>query len=237
MTGHTILFVGDCKTGIHLRKRLERRGYSVARADTSRVASSRALAGEFDLVVLTSTLPGDEVVAIGRKFRSDPLLKSTPILALSGTDDEEVLREGLKAGIDLYLPHPVSSPLLVAYIRGLFRLYERARERRDVVAAPGLRIDRSRYVVVAYEGEKAKRLDLPHRQFELLHFLASRPGEVFTREELLQRIWENPNVKIRTVDVHIQKIRTQIGERYIDTVNGVGYKFMEFAACDVVEAP
>ena len=101
--------------------------------------------------------------------------------------------------------------MIVETVRALFRFQRRTRRESEVIVAPGLRIDRSRYVVYVHDEGEQEKVDLPHKQFELLYHLASHPGQVFTRCDLLKAIWENTEISIRTVDVHVRKIRRTVG--------------------------
>ncbi|RMG67988.1 MAG: DNA-binding response regulator, partial [Bacteroidetes bacterium] len=130
---------------------------------------------------------------------------------------------GLEAGADDYITKPIKPRVLKSRIRAMLRRQQiqPARDANSVVIHD-LEIMRDEYVV--RKGEE--RISLPRKEFELFYFLASRPGKVYSREDLLVRIWDNLHVTDRTVDVHVRKLREKIGPHYIVTIKGVGYKFL-----------
>jgi two-component system alkaline phosphatase synthesis response regulator PhoP len=157
----------------------------------------------------------------------------TPILMLTARNAEGDEIEGLDAGADDYIVKPVSPKLFVSRVRALLR----RGEREDLGVAAQVRVhdltvDRGRYLVArdgATSGEDTFRL--PRKEFELLYYLASHPGRVFSRDELLDAVWgRDVFVVDRTVDVHVRKIREKLGSAYIETVKGVGYKLAESLA-------
>ena len=211
---------------------LELLGYSLER-DGFRVLTARdgveglriAKREQPDVIVLDIMMPKMDGVAVCAQLREDARLRLTPILMLTARTSERDEIAGLEAGADDYLPKPISPKLFVSRVRALIR--RSAREESASTAllrAHDLLIDRERYVVE--RGEETFRL--PRKEFELLYFLASHPGRVFTREELLDSVWgTDVYVVDRTVDVHVRKIREKLGSAYIETVKGVGYTFAE----------
>ena len=145
--------------------------------------------------------------------------------ALSGEEDHV---RGLDVGADSYLPKSSAVSVIVSQAKALLRTFRRNEEPPDRLHIHDISIDRDRYLVYKRAGDKEEELRFPRKEFELLHFLAAHPGKVFTRQELLDQVWgTDVYVVDRTVDVHVRKIREKLGSNYIETVKGVGYKFME----------
>jgi two-component system alkaline phosphatase synthesis response regulator PhoP len=153
---------------------------------------------------------------------------------LTARTDEGDRVEGLDVGADIYLAKPVSMPVLLSQINALLRTTQRYATPPDTLRIHDLEIDRDRYLVYQDTGAAdtgaggaVTEMHFPRKEFELLHFMASHPGKVFSRQELLDEVW-GPDVYVvdRTVDVHVRKIREKIGSAYIGTVKGVGYKFV-----------
>ena len=125
-------------------------------------------------------------------------------------------------GADDYITKPIKPRALVSRINALFRRESKKKKESNTITAGDLVVDRTSYTVKNADG----KISLPKKEFELLYFLAQNPGKVFSRDELLQNIWgTDVYVLARTVDVHIRKVREKIGDGYITTVKGVGYKF------------
>jgi two-component system alkaline phosphatase synthesis response regulator PhoP len=127
-------------------------------------------------------------------------------------------------GADDYITKPIKPRALMSRISAMFRRESKKKKDVSKITIDDMVIDRSSYTVSI----KEEKINLPKKEFELLYFLAQNPGKVFSRDELLQNIWgTDVYVLARTVDVHIRKVREKIGEGYIATVKGVGYKFDE----------
>ncbi len=182
-----------------------------------------------DLIVLDIMMPRLDGHMVCRWVRQHPDLSKTPVLMLTARVGEDNQIKGLDAGADDYVTKPVSPRLLISRVRALLRRSQPDSE-EDVGAfqVHDLMIDRERYLVTRNEDGKTRKLNFPRKEFELLYFLARRPGLVVTRQELLDQIWgTNVYVNPRTVDVHVRKVRNKIGSTYIETVTGVGYRFKE----------
>ena len=132
---------------------------------------------------------------------------------------------GFDVGADDYITKPIKPKVLTSRINALFRRYSNGREASEkskVTTIGDLQIDREQYLVY----QAGKKISLPRKEFELLSLLASKPGKVFTRDEILERVWGSDIiVGDRTIDVHIRKLREKLGEEHIKTVKGIGYKF------------
>jgi two-component system alkaline phosphatase synthesis response regulator PhoP len=166
-------------------------------------------------------MPGMDGIEVCRRIRKDAAIRATPVIMLTArTEDGDYVR-GLDVGADIYLGKPISLPVLISQVKALFRRSDQSEARPDVLAVHGLAIDRGRYLVVRGAGE----IRLPRKEFELLHYLASSPGKVFSRLDLLDAVWGHDVFVVdRTVDVHVRKIREKLGTDLIETVTGVGYK-------------
>jgi two-component system, OmpR family, alkaline phosphatase synthesis response regulator PhoP len=153
-------------------------------------------------------------------LRLNPAFTDTIIVFLTALSDETTEIKGLETGADDYLTKPISPKVLVSKINSLFRRI--SKEDAPVMHAGELQIDRERYIII-YKGED---IILARKEFELLALLASRPGKVFLRNEILNQVWGTEViVGDRTIDVHIRKIRQKLHLDCITTVKGVGYKF------------
>lgn len=207
---------------------LEQDGYEVSTARDGMGALKVAERVRPDLIVLDIMMPGIDGIEVCERLRQNAHLRLTPILMLTARTEEEDEIEGLKSGADDYVPKPVSPQLIMSRIEALLRRAERSGSPPNVVEVHNLIIDRDRYVVQQENEGEAEGFELPRKEFELLYFMASHPGKVFSRQELLDNVW-GPEVFVvdRTVDVHVRKIREKLGSHYIETVKGVGYRFME----------
>jgi len=210
---------------------LERAGLKVITARDGAEALRKARAEKPDLIVLDIMMPEMSGVEVCLRLREDARLRLTPILMLTARSREQDEVLGLEAGADDYLTKPTSPRLFVSRVKALLR----RTQRKDLATPTTLRvhdltIDRERYLV--FRGQNVEADDetfrLPRKEFELLYFLASHPGRVFSREKLLDGVW-GPDVFVgdRTVDVHVRKIREKLGSDYIETVKGVGYRLTE----------
>jgi two-component system alkaline phosphatase synthesis response regulator PhoP len=210
-----------------IRYNLELEGYQVVTASDGTEAIEVAKNERPHLIVLDIRMPGLSGLEACRKIRQTDSISGTPIIMLTALGQERDEVTGFEAGADDYVQKPVSPKVLLTRIEArLRRAYPPAK--KSLIAIHDLEIDRERYVVRKIKGEKTLKIHLPRKQFELLFTLADRPGIVLTREELLVRIWgEDVYVTPRTVDVHVRKIRDSIGDDYIETVKGVGYRFKE----------
>ncbi len=181
-----------------------------------------------DLVVLDILMPRMDGYETCRAFRKDGKLRHIPVLMLTALPGDDHHIKGLDVGADSYLPKTTSVGVIISQAKALLRGVRRHEESPSQLTVHDLVIDRDRYVVFRHTDGGRKELRFPRKEFELLHFLAGSPGLVFTRREILDRIWGTDVFVVdRTVDVHVRKIREKLGSKYIDTVKGVGYKFAE----------
>ena len=208
-----------------VRLYLEKEGFDVTEADRGDTALKEFKAAPPNLMLLDVMLPGMDGWQVCREVRK---VSNIPIIMLTAKDEtfDKVL--GLELGADDYVVKPCDAQDLVARIKAVIRRYQNGGESTEKeLAFPGLTINMSQYTVT-YMG---KEMDMPPKELELLYFLASHPGMVFTREQLLEQVWGYDYFgDSRTVDVHVKRLREKLsgGEAMgwqIKTVWGVGYKF------------
>lgn len=203
-----------------LKYNLVKEGYEVITAKDGDEAIAKAKLAQPDLVILDIMMPRKNGVEVCEILRAQPQFKDTLILFLTALSDEATQIKGLTTGADDYVTKPVSQQVFISKVNSLFRRL--GKKESKVIEHNGLIIDPEKYVVV-YEGKENM---LAKKEFELLHLLASKPGRVFLRNEILSQVWGNDViVGDRTIDVHIRKIRQKLGLDCITTVKGVGYKF------------
>ena len=229
----TILIVDDEPDLLDMiRYNLERARFRVHTANDGPKALRLAASINPDLIILDVMMPDMDGVEACRRLRMVSGLDRVPILMLTALTDESDEIRGLEAGADDFVTKPVSPRLLLSRIRALLRRSQSGAVSSlpEVVKIHDLVVDSHRYVVEQHGGQGVRRLTLPKKQFQLLHFMAAHAGRAFSREDLLKAVWEDDvQVVTRTVDVHIRRLRAKIGESYIETVTGVGYRFMEKA--------
>ena len=203
-----------------LKYNLVKEGYQVVTAQNGDEAIVQAKQANPDLIILDIMMPGKSGVEVCEILRAQPAFKDTLIMFLTALSDEATQVKGLSTGADDYISKPISPRVFVSKVQSLLRRVKK--EETKVLQVAGLTIDPERFLV-RYEG---RDLLLAKKEFELLYLLASRPGRVFLRNEILSQVWGNDViVGDRTIDVHIRKIRQKIGVDCITTVKGVGYKF------------
>jgi two-component system, OmpR family, alkaline phosphatase synthesis response regulator PhoP len=220
---HKVLVVDDEEPILELLKyNLEKGGYEVKTAsDGSRAVD---IARKFipDLVLLDIMMPKMDGVETCRMLRDIPELQQTFVVFLTARSEEYSEVAAFDVGADDYITKPIKPRALMSRISALFRRDSKKSSPTSLITVGDLTIDRTSYTIKVND----KEINLPKKEFELLYFLAQNPNKVFSREDLLQNIWgSDVYVLARTVDVHIRKVREKIGEDYITTVKGVGYKF------------
>jgi two-component system alkaline phosphatase synthesis response regulator PhoP len=219
----TILVVDDEQDLLDLIEyNLRKEGFDVVKAEDGEQGIEMAREHNPNLVLLDIMMPKMDGLEVCDVMRNDDKLKHIPIIFLTARGDEKTEVEGLNKGGDDYITKPISTTKLVSRIKAVLRRFEETQIPENKIVAHDLEIDRDRYIVV--QGDET--FQLPRKEFELLYFLASRRGKVMDRQTLLNEVWgDNIYVVDRTVDVHIRKIREKLGDEYIETVKGVGYRF------------
>jgi two-component system phosphate regulon response regulator PhoB len=207
---------------------LEKDGYAVALCDHGSEALEKVGRENPDCLVLDIMLPGMDGREICRLLRTNPLTRKIPVLMLTAKSEETDIVVGLELGADDYLTKPFSPRVLLARVKALVRRSESAPDSSRVTRVGPFSIDSSKKEILA----GAKPVSLTATEYHLFSYLASRPGRVFSRDELLNSVWEGgAAVTDRTVDVHMVSLRKKLG-RYadaIETVRGFGYRFSEKA--------
>ncbi|WP_232516303.1 response regulator transcription factor [Chitinophaga caeni] len=199
---------------------LKSAGYDTVTAKDGDEALQKAKIFRPDLIMLDIMMPNKNGIDTCKEIRRIPDFKDTMVLFLTALNDEKSEIEGLNMGADDYIAKPIKPKLLVSRINALFRRLNKQEETQMHLG--DLIIDREKFTVT-YKGQE---IILAKKEFELLQLLASKPGRVFLRNEILNQVWGTEViVGDRTIDVHIRKIRQKIGVDLITTVKGVGYKF------------
>ncbi|MBS1543359.1 MAG: response regulator transcription factor [Bacteroidetes bacterium] len=220
---YKVLVVDDEEAILELLKyNLEKEGYEVRTAQNGQVAVDIAKKFKPDLVLLDIMMPVMDGVEACRQLRAIPDLVNTFIVFLTARSEEYSEVAAFDVGADDYITKPIKPRALLSRMTALFRRDSKGKDQSTKITIGDLVIDKSSYTVKV----KNKEVSLPKKEFELLYFLAQNPNKVFSRDDLLQNIWgTDVYVLVRTVDVHIRKVREKIGDDYISTVKGVGYKF------------
>jgi two-component system, OmpR family, alkaline phosphatase synthesis response regulator PhoP len=218
-----VLVVDDEEPILELLKyNLEKQGYEVKTASDGQIAVDIAKKFHPDLVLLDIMMPKMDGVEACRLLRAMPELANTFIVFLTARAEEYSEVAAFDVGADDYILKPIKPRALMSRISALFRRESKKSNVSSQIKIGDLVIDRTSYTIKI----KGREINLPKKEFELLFFLAQNPNKVFSRDDLLQNIWgSDVYVLARTVDVHIRKVREKIGDDYITTVKGVGYKF------------
>jgi len=205
-----------------LQYNLLKEGFEVRTAENGKKALEMARAFQPNLVLLDIMMPVMDGVETCRQLKEIPVLKNSIIVFLTSRSEEYSEVAAFDVGADDFINKPIKPRALISRINALFRRTKGPQEENISIEVGGLIIDKSSYSVIL----NSKPLSLPKKEFELLLFLAQNPNKVFSRDELLLNIWgSDVYVLSRTVDVHIRKVREKIGEGFISTTKGVGYKF------------
>jgi len=222
----TILVVDDEQDLLDLIEyNLQKEGFDVLKAEDGLEGIEATRKHRPDLVLLDIMMPKMDGLEVVERIRDDEKLRRIPIIFLTARGDEKTEVEGLDKGGDDYITKPISTTKLISRIKAVLRRFEETEESPDQINVHDIVIDKDRYIVTRGSEEE---FHLPRKEFELLYFLASRKGKVMDRQTLLNHVWgSNVYVVDRTVDVHVRKIREKLGDEYIETVKGVGYRFKE----------
>lgn len=219
---YTILLVDDEQDILEfLSYNLKKEGFRVLMTMHGKEAVSMAAKEKPDLVLLDVMMPEMDGMEVCREIRALKGLEHVLIAFLTARSEDYSHIAGFDAGADDYINKPIKPRVLISRIKALLRRLPASRESEQMDMG-GIRIDRESYLVY----KEGQEISLPRKEFELISLLASKPGKVFPREEILNRVWgDEVVVGDRTIDVHIRKLREKIGEDFIKTVKGVGYKF------------
>ena len=226
MSQNRILLVDDEKDILEfLSYNLKKEGFLVAICSDGKSAIDLLEEFQPQLIVLDVMMPGMDGIEVCEHIRSNSKYNHILITFLTARSEDYSQVAGLEAGADDYMKKPIKPKVLVSRVKALLRRKGAILNDNTVshlIEISGLYINRESYVVKV-DGES---LSLPRKEFEILYLLASKPGKVFKRDEIFDRIWgADVIVGGRTIDVHVRKLREKLGRSFIETVKGVGYKF------------
>ena len=207
-----------------IKYNLNKEGFEVFTANTGKEALAIAEKELPALIILDVMMPDMDGIETCAKIRESPKLNNCIITFLTARNEDYSQIAGFDAGADDYITKPIRPRVLVSRVKALLRRLSinnsTGEENRQSFG--GIVINREKYVIL----KDGKEINLPRKEFELMALLASKPGKVFHREIILGTVWgEDVVVGDRTIDVHIRKLREKIGEEYIKTIKGIGYKF------------
>ncbi|MFM2037952.1 MAG: hypothetical protein RL432_891 [Bacteroidota bacterium] len=221
--GHVILLVDDEQDILEfLSYTLQKEGYKVFTATNGEEAVKKVQEISPSLILMDVMMPQMDGIEACQIIRKDLNINQPIIAFLTARAEDYAQIAGFTAGADDYISKPIRPRLLISKIQSLLRRLTVGNNPNNGMQETGIVIDRERFVVIVEQQE----FQLPKKEFELLELLASRPGKVFNREQILSLVWGNETVVgERTIDVHIRKLREKLGESYIRTIKGVGYTF------------
>ncbi len=220
----TILLVDDEKDILEfLSYNLKKEGYKVYTSDNAIDGIQMARDFSPSLIILDVMMPQMDGIEACQIIRKDLKIQQPLIVFLTSRAEDYSQIAGFEAGADDYISKPIRPRLLASKVESLFRRANSTIEQEKKES--NLNIDREKFIITI----AGKNLNLPKKEFELLELLATRPGKVYTRDQILKVVWgDEAIVGERTIDVHIRKLREKIGNDYIRTIKGVGYTFEEF---------
>ncbi len=202
---------------------LKAEGYNVLTAENGAEAVKIAKKKKPHLIILDVMMPEMDGIEACEQIRKVPDLQNTIITFLTARGEDYSQVAGFDAGADDYITKPIRPKVLMSKVKALLRRLKEDNSSADVVKMGDLIINRDEYKII----KDKKEIVLPRKEFELLSLLASKPGKVFKREDILDKVWGNEViVGGRTIDVHIRKLREKLGDDSFKTIKGVGYKFV-----------
>ena len=197
-------------------------GYQVFTAENGLEAIEQARREKPHLIILDVMMPEMDGIEACERLRKFPELQETVITFLTARSEDYSQMAGFDVGADDYITKPIKPKVLMSKVKALLRRFREDGSTTNVLDLGDILINRDEYKILKNQEE----IVLPRKEFELLWLLASKPGKVFLREEIMEQVWGNEVVVGgRTIDVHIRKLREKIGEEYFKTIKGVGYKF------------
>lgn len=219
----TILLVDDEQDILEIvGYNLSQEGYQIVTAKNGKEAITKAKKTLPQLIIMDVMMPEMDGMEACEAIRKIPELSHTLITFLTARSEDYSQVAGFDAGADDYIPKPIKPKLLVSKVKALLRRLKETEQNSETLNVGGIEINREAYKII----KEGQEIILPRKEFELFYLLASKPGKVFTREEILDKVWGNEVVVGgRTIDVHIRKLREKIGEEVFKTIKGVGYKF------------
>ena len=203
---------------------LEKEGFEVVTASNGEEGLKTASVEMPDLIILDIMMPQMDGVEVCRNLRANALFNDTIIAFLTAREEDYSQIAALDVGGDDYITKPIRPRVLISRVKALIRRSGKSNDTEDYATLEigDLTIDREQFLIKRGE----ERIELAKKEFELFNLLVSKPGKVFTREEIFNKVWgTDVIVGNRTIDVHIRKLREKIGDNYIKTIKGIGYKF------------
>jgi two-component system alkaline phosphatase synthesis response regulator PhoP len=200
---------------------LSQEGYQIVTASNGKEAITKAKKELPQLIIMDVMMPEMDGMEACENIRKMPELSNVIITFLTARSEDYSQVAGFDAGADDYITKPIKPKLLVSKVKALLRRLKSDEHASETLNVGGIEINREEYKII----KESKEIVLPRKEFELFYLLASKPGKVFKREEILDKVWGNEViVGGRTIDVHIRKLREKIGEDLFKTIKGVGYK-------------
>jgi two-component system alkaline phosphatase synthesis response regulator PhoP len=201
---------------------LSQEGYQISTAINGREAIAKAKKLLPHLIIMDVMMPEMDGMEACENIRKIPELSNVIITFLTARSEDYSQVAGFDAGADDYITKPIKQKLLVSKVKALLRRLKETEKDSETLNVGGIEINREEYKIIKDNIE----IVLPRKEFELFYLLATKPGKVFKREEILDKVWGNDViVGGRTIDVHIRKLREKIGDDFFKTIKGVGYKF------------
>jgi len=201
---------------------LAQEGYQIFTAANGKEAVAKAKKELPQLIIMDVMMPEMDGMEATEIIRKMPELSNVIITFLTARSEDYSQVAGFDAGADDYITKPIKPKLLVSKVKALLRRLKEEELNSETLNVGGIEINREEYKIIKDNVE----IILPRKEFELFYLLASKPGKVFKREEILDKVWGNEViVGGRTIDVHIRKLREKIGDDFFKTIKGVGYKF------------
>jgi two-component system alkaline phosphatase synthesis response regulator PhoP len=200
---------------------LSQEGYQVVTATNGKEAITKAKKELPQLIIMDVMMPEMDGMEACENIRKLPELSNVIITFLTARSEDYSQVAGFDAGADDYITKPIKPKLLVSKVKALLRRLKSDEQTSETLNVGGIEINREEYKII----KDGQEIILPRKEFELFYLLASKPGKVFKREEILDKVWGNEViVGGRTIDVHIRKLREKIGDEIFKTIKGVGYK-------------
>lgn len=217
-----ILLVDDEKDILEIvGYNLSQEGYQISTASNGREAIAKAKKELPQLIILDVMMPEMDGIEACENIRKIPELQDTIITFLTARSEDYSQVAGFDAGADDYIAKPIKPKVLVSKVKALLRRLKDDSKTSSTLTVGNIEINREEYKII----NNGKEIILPRKEFELFYLLATKPGKVFTREEILDKVWGNEVVVGgRTIDVHIRKLREKMGDDFFKTIKGVGYK-------------
>jgi two-component system alkaline phosphatase synthesis response regulator PhoP len=205
-----------------LRYNLSMAGYDIKSATNGKEAIKKAKIFLPEIILLDVMMPEMDGIETCTIIKEIPSLNNTRIIFLSARNEDYTQLSAFDAGADDYITKPVKPKILLKKIASILKRINKSKDKKQLIDLGEIKIDRNSYLVTKND----IKISLPRKEFELFFLLASVPGKVFTRDEIMSKVWGSEViVGDRTIDVHIRKLREKIGDLYFKTVKGVGYKF------------